>query len=77
LNEQYPVDETFKESIKTIRESKKLSSKISEVIDVITKCYQNGNKTVILEDNFLDSLMVFMLSLNVSSTGYCSFNLLY
>jgi len=47
LNEQYPVDETFKESIKTIRESKKLSFKISEVIDVITKCYQNGNKTVI------------------------------
>lgn len=47
MNEQYPVDETFKESIKTIRESKKLSFKISEVIDVITKCYQNGNKTVI------------------------------
>jgi len=41
------IEKIFDESINVLMESKKISSEIQKAIEVIIKCYRNGNKVVI------------------------------
>lgn len=47
MNNHEIINNLFDNSAHSILESKKLTNQISEVIDVIVKAYENGNKVVI------------------------------